>query len=50
MGRNLLFVCQQSGLKVMEILRGAFLYITQCMVEERRCAVFVRELLDLKDG
>ncbi len=38
MGRNQFFVCQQSGLRVMEILRGASLYITQCMDEERRCA------------
>ncbi len=44
------FVCQQSGLRVIEILRGASLYITQCMDEERRCAEFVRELLDLRDG
>ncbi len=50
MGRNLFFVCQQSGLRVMEILRGASLCITLCMDEERRCAEFVRELLDLKDG
>ncbi len=34
----------------MEILRGASLFITQCTDEERRCADFVRELLDLRDG
>ncbi len=33
----------------MEILRAASLCITQCMDEER-CAEFVRELLDLRDG
>ncbi len=34
----------------MEILSGASLCITQCMDEERRCAGFVRELMDLTDG
>ncbi len=42
-------VCQQSGLRVIEILRGSSLCITQCMDDERRCAEFVRELLDLRD-
>ncbi len=34
----------------MEILRAASLCITQCMDGERRCAEFVRELMDLRDG
>ncbi len=34
----------------MEISRGASLCITQYTDEERRCAEFVRELLDLRDG
>ncbi len=50
MGRNLFFVCQQSGLRMMEILRGTSLCIAQCTDEERKCAEFVRELLDLRDG
>ncbi len=47
MGRNYFFVCQQSSSRMMEILSGAYLCITQCMDEERRCAEFVRELVDL---
>ncbi len=50
MVRNLFLVCQQSCLRVMEILRGTSLCITQCMDEERRCAEFVGELQDLRDG
>ncbi len=50
MGRFCLFVCQQSGLRVLEILRVAYLCITQCMDEDGRCAEFVMELLDLRDG
>ncbi len=37
-------------MKIIEILRGASPCITQCMDEERRCAEFVKELLDLRDG
>ncbi len=51
MGRILFFVCQWSGLRVMKILRGASLCITQCLDNEgRRCAEFVRELLDQING
>ncbi len=35
----------------MEILRGASLCITQYMDnEDRRCAEFVREVFDIRDG
>ncbi len=52
MGRDLFFVCQRSGLRAIEILRGASLCIIQGMdnEEERRCAEFVREVLVLRDG
>ncbi len=43
------FYVSGQGLRALEILRSA-LCITQCLdYEERRCAEFVRELLDLRD-